>query len=107
MGDAGAERPLSIDLVTTIDPVCAAGGEEVSRRGHVKTREQFAPNSVVQVAGDKAVRVPVKRLGGNEEQSVVDGAIDARRPLVTAGNYQLIDGAAVRTTDGAPEPPGK
>jgi RND family efflux transporter MFP subunit len=62
---------------------------------------------VFQVAGDKAVRVPVKRLGGNEEQSVVGGAIDARRPLVTAGNYQLIDGAAVRTTDGAPEPPGK
>jgi RND family efflux transporter MFP subunit len=62
---------------------------------------------VFQVAGDKAVRVPVKRLGGNEDQSVVDGPIDARRPLVTAGNYQLSDGAAVRTAEPAPEPPGK
>jgi membrane fusion protein, multidrug efflux system len=62
---------------------------------------------VFQVAGDKAVRVPVRRLGGNADKSVVDGAIDAKRPLVTAGNYQLNDGAAVRTGDAAPEPPKK
>jgi hypothetical protein len=62
---------------------------------------------VFQVAGNKAVRVPVRRLGGSEDKSVVDGAIDAKRPLVTAGNYQLSDGAAVRTTDTPPEPPGK
>jgi len=62
---------------------------------------------VFQVASGKAVRVAVKRLGGNEEQSVVDGAIDAKRPLVAVGNYQLSDKAAVRTTEASPEPPGK
>ena len=62
---------------------------------------------VYQVAGDKAVRIAVKRLGGNADQSVIDGAIDATRPLVTVGNYQLSDGAAVRTSDASPEPPGK
>jgi membrane fusion protein, multidrug efflux system len=62
---------------------------------------------VFQVAGDKAVRIPVKRLGGNADQSVIDGAIDVTRPLVTAGNYQLSDGAAVRTSDGSPTSPEK
>jgi membrane fusion protein (multidrug efflux system) len=62
---------------------------------------------VFQVAAGKAVRVPVRRLGGNDEQSVIAGAIDAKRPLVTAGNYQLSDGAAVRTSDQKSEPPAK
>jgi RND family efflux transporter MFP subunit len=62
---------------------------------------------VFQVSDDKAVRIAVKRLGGKEDQSVIDGAIDAKRPLVTVGNYQLSDGAAVRTSDDKPEPHGK
>lgn len=52
-----------------------------------------------QVVDGKAVRVAVKRLGGDDERSVVDGALDPKRPLVTLGNYQLSDGAAVRLHD--------
>lgn len=44
----------------------------------------------------KALRVAVRRIGGNDDVSVVDGPVDPGRPLVTAGNYQLSDGAAVR-----------
>ena len=54
-----------------------------------------------QVADGKAVRVAVRRLGGDDERSVVDGPLDPQRPLVTLGNYQLGDGAAVRVDAGA------
>jgi membrane fusion protein (multidrug efflux system) len=56
-----------------------------------------------QVAGGKAVRVPVKRLGGNDDTSVIEGPLDPRRPLVTLGNYQLSDGGPVRV-GAAPAP---
>jgi len=49
----------------------------------------------------KALRVAVRRVGGNGEVSVVDGPVDPKRPLVTAGNYQLNDGAALRENEGA------
>jgi membrane fusion protein (multidrug efflux system) len=62
---------------------------------------------VFQVADAKAVRVSVKRLGGDDERSVIDGALDPKRPLVTVGNYQLNDGAAVRMKDAHPDPVGK
>jgi len=52
-----------------------------------------------QVVGGKAVRVAVKRLGGDEQRSVVDGALDPQYPIVTLGNYQLRDGAPVRLRD--------
>jgi membrane fusion protein (multidrug efflux system) len=55
---------------------------------------------VFQVAGDKAVRVAVKLLGSDGTTSVVEGPIDAKRPLVTQGNYQLSDGMAVRRNGG-------
>lgn len=58
-----------------------------------------------QVAGGKAVRVTVKRLGGDEDTSVVEGALDPQRPLVTLGNYQLSDGGAVRLGGAQPEAP--
>jgi RND family efflux transporter MFP subunit len=51
---------------------------------------------VFQVAGGKAVRVPVKLLGSDGTTSVVDGPVDPHRLLVTQGNYQLSDGMAVR-----------
>ena len=57
-----------------------------------------------QVADGKAVRVAVKRLGGDDDTSVVDGPLDPQRPLVTVGNYQLGDGAALRVDDGTDKP---
>jgi RND family efflux transporter MFP subunit len=51
---------------------------------------------VFQVNSGKAVRVPVTPRGGDGKTSVVDGALDPQRPLVTQGNYQLSDGMAVR-----------
>lgn len=54
-----------------------------------------------QVADGKALRVNVKRIGGDETTTVVDGPLDPARPLVTLGNYQLSDGAAVRQDDAA------
>lgn len=50
---------------------------------------------VYQLDGDKAVRVPVKVLGEQGEKSVVAGALDAKRSLVTVGAMQLDDGMAV------------
>jgi len=59
-----------------------------------------------QVAGGKAHRVSVKRLGGGDDTSVVDGPLDPGQPLVTVGNYQLSDGAAVRQDEPAGKPEG-
>ena len=59
-----------------------------------------------QVAGSKAVRVRVKRIGGDDNNSVVEGALDPARPLVTLGNYQLNDGGAVRLSAAAARTPG-
>jgi membrane fusion protein, multidrug efflux system len=58
--------------------------------------------ALYQVAGGKARRVAVRRLGGDEQSSVVDGPLDPQQPLVTAGNYQLSDGAAVRLAGDKP-----
>lgn len=52
--------------------------------------------SVFQLAGDKAARVAVTIAQPGRDVDVVEGAIDARRPLVVVGAYQLDDGAAVR-----------
>ena len=51
---------------------------------------------VFQVAGDKAQRVDVRVVGTFGETTVVSGAIDPSRQVVTQGNYQLTDGEAVR-----------
>jgi RND family efflux transporter MFP subunit len=58
-----------------------------------------------QVASGKAVRVAVKRLGGDDNTSVVEGPLDPKRALVTLGNYQLSDGRAVRVSGAHPEAP--
>lgn len=49
-----------------------------------------------QVAGDKAKRVKVKRLGNDDETAAVEGPLDPKLEVVTVGNYQLEDGGAVR-----------
>ncbi|MBS0589232.1 MAG: efflux RND transporter periplasmic adaptor subunit [Proteobacteria bacterium] len=51
---------------------------------------------VFQVAGDKAKRVKVKRIGNDDENAAVDGPLDPKLEVVTVGNYQLEDGGAVR-----------
>jgi hypothetical protein len=63
-----------------------------------------ADRYVFQVAGTKAVRVPVRVLGETDSVSVVTGALDAHRPLVTVGATQLDDGMAVRTPDADKHP---
>lgn len=64
--------------------------------------------ALYQVAGGKARRIAVKRLGGDDSTSVVEGRIDPSQPLVVVGNYQLGDGAAVRTAGGGDKPaPGQ
>jgi len=54
-----------------------------------------------QVAGGRARRVSVRRVGGDDDTSVVEGALDPHLPIVVAGNYQLTDGAGVRLTEAA------
>jgi membrane fusion protein, multidrug efflux system len=52
---------------------------------------------IFQLAGRKAAAVAVKIVGTDGDSTVVDGAIDPSRPLITTGGYQLSDGATVRT----------
>jgi multidrug efflux pump subunit AcrA (membrane-fusion protein) len=52
---------------------------------------------VFQVAGGKAVQVPVTVVGQSDTLAIVSGALDAQRPLVVVGNTQLDNGMAVRT----------
>lgn len=51
---------------------------------------------VFQVAGGKAVRVDVRITGTAGDMTVLAGKLNPQLPLVTQGNYQLADGAAVR-----------
>jgi membrane fusion protein (multidrug efflux system) len=55
---------------------------------------------VFQVAGDKAKRVKVKRVGNDDDTAAVDGPLDPKLEVVTVGNYQLDDGGAVRKEEG-------
>jgi membrane fusion protein (multidrug efflux system) len=57
-----------------------------------------------QLDGAKAVRVAVTLVGGDAVTSVVAGDLDAKRPLVTSGNYQLSDGMNVRPAGGSARP---
>jgi membrane fusion protein (multidrug efflux system) len=59
---------------------------------------------VVQAIGDTAKKIPVQVLGAHGDQDVITGALNARAPLVLAGNYQLDDGMKIRLSD---PPPGK
>ena len=57
--------------------------------------------AIYQLAGDHAVRVPILLKAERGDQDLVTGGLDAQRPVVTEGAYQLTDGAAVRL----PPPP--
>jgi hypothetical protein len=77
---------------------------EVGRlQGWLVPREAYLTDAqggyVYQVAQGKAMRVAVRLVGSDRGVSVVDGPIDASRPLVTQGNYQLRDGMAVRVQE--------
>ena len=52
--------------------------------------------TVFQVNAGKAVRVSVQVTGQSGDTDVLAGPLDPARKLVTVGNYQLDDGAAVR-----------
>lgn len=52
--------------------------------------------SVFQVEGSKARAVPVTVVQTGTDQDVVAGALDARRPVIVDGAYQVEDGGAVR-----------
>jgi membrane fusion protein (multidrug efflux system) len=51
---------------------------------------------VVQAIDGVARKVPVHILGAHGDQDVIQGKLDARAPLVLAGNYQLDDGMRIR-----------
>jgi RND family efflux transporter MFP subunit len=51
---------------------------------------------VLQVEQGKAVRVDVKVLSPNGSPVGVDGALDARAPVITLGSYEVSDGDPVR-----------
>jgi membrane fusion protein (multidrug efflux system) len=107
--DIKPQEPNSIDLLEGAAFRATIQTGEI--QGWIVPRDAVLSDNVgeyvFQVADGKAVRVSVKRLGGDDDQSIVDGALDPKRPLVTLGNYQLNDGAAVRTKDDHPEPAGK
>lgn len=56
---------------------------------------------VVQALNMTAKQVPVRVLGSERDQDVVEGKLDASAPLVLAGNYQLKDGMKMRTEGSA------
>lgn len=51
---------------------------------------------VVQAVDDVAHKVPVRIIDAHGDQDVISGKLDARAPLVLAGNYQLDDGMKIR-----------
>ncbi len=55
---------------------------------------------VFQLADGKAARVDVQVAGAVGDTTVVTGALDPKRALVTSGNTQLQDGVAVREAAG-------
>jgi RND family efflux transporter MFP subunit len=63
--------------------------------------------ALFQVANGKAVRVPIQVVAAAGDKLAVSGAVDPARKLVTAGAYQLADGAAVREQGAQAEPEDK
>ncbi|MBV9195173.1 MAG: efflux RND transporter periplasmic adaptor subunit [Solirubrobacterales bacterium] len=51
-----------------------------------------------QVASNKAKRISVRVVGARGDNDAVEGNVDANRPIVVQGNYQLSDGMDVRTS---------
>jgi multidrug efflux pump subunit AcrA (membrane-fusion protein) len=59
---------------------------------------------VVQAVNMTAKQVPVRVLGADGDQDVIDGALDVSAPLVLAGNHQLKDGMKMRAAESADQP---
>lgn len=59
-----------------------------------------------QVNAGHAVRVVVRVVGTSGGNTLIAGPIDANRPLVTSGNYELQDGGAVREGKNGGSAPG-
>jgi RND family efflux transporter MFP subunit len=59
---------------------------------------------IVQAFNMTAKRVPVRILGTQGDEDIIDGALDASAPLVLAGNYQLKDGMKMRTSESSDQP---
>ena len=53
---------------------------------------------VFQIIDGHAKRVPVRVTVESEARDGVTGAIDSKLPIVVSGNYELQDGAAIRTS---------
>jgi membrane fusion protein (multidrug efflux system) len=53
---------------------------------------------VFQISGGHAKRVPVRVTVESDARDGITGAIDAKLPIVVSGNYELQDGAAIRTS---------
>ena len=57
------------------------------------------PSRVFQIIGGKAQSVPVQVLLSSDKGDVVQGKLDASRPLIVDGAYQVDDGGAVRRSN--------
>lgn len=67
-------------------------------------RDEHGSEYVYQIGNDgRAHRVVIRTMLEDGDRYGVDGALDATRPLVVVGNYELQDGAAVHI-DGTKEP---
>jgi RND family efflux transporter MFP subunit len=102
-------RTRLVDVVVAAPPGAAISGQAFrvgiavgSTQGwrvpHEAVRLEDGKAFVFQLDGAKAARVDVQLLQAGRDTDVVEGPIDARRPLVSVGAYQLVDGAAVRAT---------
>lgn len=67
---------------------------------HAAVLEDGDGTFLFQVAGGKAVRVPVRVVGNSQDTDIVDGALTPARPVVLDGSAQLTDGTLVRTAAG-------
>jgi RND family efflux transporter MFP subunit len=106
-----------VDVEVSVPAGAAISGEALKASIHAGDIEGWiVPREAVledgkgpylfQVAGGKAVRVDVKRSGGQGESDVVSGPVDPTRRLVVQGGNQLQDGAAVREAGSAPPKQG-
>lgn len=85
--------------------VISTGAVSGWRVPRASVQEDEQGQYLFQINGRTAVRVPVQRLLPRRgEQLLVAGALQADRPVVGAGAYQLSDGAPVRVTAAGPAP---
>lgn len=110
MAIAGIVNPQSglLDATVALSGADAVVGEAVVARittdiahGVIVPRDTALPSgkgfSIWQVRSGHAVEVPVRIAARRGGDAVVAGRIDPTLPIVTAGNYQLKPGIAVRT----------